>query len=487
LEGKPFGRYRLVELLGRGGMGEVWRAHDTRTDRIVAIKVLPPQFSDDPTFQERFRREAHGAARLDHPNVIPIHDYGEIDGHLYVDMRLIRGRDLQALIADGALQPGRAVRIIEQVAKALHAAHKVGLVHRDVKPSNILVDDEDFAYLIDFGIARATDDTRLTGTGNAIGTFQYMAPERMGGHPDDARADIYALACVLYECLTGQPPFPGTNMGSLVAAHLHTPPPQPSMAKADVPQQLDEVIATGMAKEPDQRYATTVELAVAAHDAVTTSIERPSPKPMTEPIPPETGRPANPIAVHEAATKRAPMWDQGGTPSPLPEKPLVQRLSRGTKWSIGCAVIAIVTIAVIVISVRSNTSSHGGALVPSGPATSSRSSSQTTTSSSPSPNASPGLAGTWTGKSPYEDVELTINSPDRLDGNVTYHGNGTCTETWTEVGRTGSTIHVEERRSPGSNCGELNWDVTVDGTTLTAQSTWRSSGGSNSLTLTKTR
>jgi serine/threonine protein kinase len=531
LEGKPFGRYRLVELLGRGGMGEVWRAHDTRTDRIVAIKVLPPQFSDDPTFQERFRREAHGAARLDHPNVIPIHDYGEIDGHLYVDMRLIRGRDLQALIADGALQPGRAVRIIEQVAKALHAAHKVGLVHRDVKPSNILVDDEDFAYLIDFGIARATDDTRLTGTGNAIGTFQYMAPERMGGHPDDARADIYALACVLYECLTGQPPFPGTNMGSLVAAHLHTPPPQPSMAKADVPQQLDEVIATGMAKEPDQRYATTVELAVAAHDAVTTSIERPSPKPMTEPIPPETGRPAsaanirtdqpppplpaakpspftpparppppaqpppawrqpspaNPIAVHEAATKRAPMWDQGGTPSPLPEKPLVQRLSRGTKWSIGCAVIAIVTIAVIVISVRSNTSSHGGALVPGGTATSSRSSSQTTTSSSPSPNASPGLAGTWTGKSPYEDVELTINSPDRLDGNVTYHGNGTCTETWTEVGRTGSTIHVEERRSPGSNCGELNWDVTVDGTTLTAQSTWRSSGGSNSLTLTKTR
>jgi serine/threonine protein kinase len=174
-----FGRYRLIELIGRGGMGEVWRAFDTDTDRIVAIKVLPAHFSDNEDFKQRFRREAHAAARLNTPHVIPIHHYGEIDGRLYVDMRLIEGRDLEAVLADGPLEPARAVRIIEQVAKALHAAHEVGLLHRDVKPSNILLDRDDFAYLIDFGIARAADETRLTKSGNTIGTFQYIAPERL--------------------------------------------------------------------------------------------------------------------------------------------------------------------------------------------------------------------------------------------------------------------------------------------------------------------
>src|SRR6202023_830334 len=178
VEGTPFGRYRLIELLGRGGMGEVWRAHDTRTDRVVAVKVLPAHFAQDSTFEQRFRREAHAAARLNNPHVVPIHDYGEIDGRLYVDMRLIEGRDLQTVLAAGPIDPARAVGIIEQVAKALNAAHKVGLVHRDVKPSNILLAEDDFAYLIDFGIARGTDETGLTGTGNVIGTWPYMAPER---------------------------------------------------------------------------------------------------------------------------------------------------------------------------------------------------------------------------------------------------------------------------------------------------------------------
>src|ERR1700736_6011167 len=147
VEGTPFGRYRLIELLGRGGMGEVWRAYDTDTDRVVALKVLPPHLAQDPGFLERFRREAHAAARLNNPHIIPIHHYGEIDGRLYVDMRLIEGRDLQTVLADGPLEPGRAVRIIDQVAKALHAAHRVGLLHRDIKPSNILLDGDDFAYL----------------------------------------------------------------------------------------------------------------------------------------------------------------------------------------------------------------------------------------------------------------------------------------------------------------------------------------------------
>jgi hypothetical protein len=281
VEGTPFGRYRLIELLGRGGMGEVWRAHDTATNnRTVAIKLLPPQLAADPTFVQRFRREADAAARLNNPHIIPIHSYGEIDGRLYVDMRLIEGRDLQEVLADGPLEPGRAARIIEGVAKALHAAHEVGLLHRDVKPSNILLDRDDFAYLIDFGIARAADETRLTKSGNTIGTFQYIAPERLGAQAEeDARADIYSLACVLYECLTGHPPFAGDTMAGLVAAHLNTPPPQPSATQPKVSPQVDEVIATGMAKDPNQRYATTVELANAARDAITVPTQRPAPAP----------------------------------------------------------------------------------------------------------------------------------------------------------------------------------------------------------------
>ena len=282
MDGTPFGRYRLVELLGRGGMGEVWRAHDTVTDRVVAVKVLPQHLADDNTFVKRFRREAHAAARLDSPHVVPIHTYGEIDGRLYVDMRLIKGHDLQTVLAEGPLPPARAVRIIEQVAEALHAAHEIGLVHRDVKPSNILLDKNDFAYLIDFGIARAAEDTKLTGTGSMIGTLQYLAPERLGTGEVDAHADIYALACVLYECLTGRPPFPEQSPERLMSAHLNTPPPQPSTTQPEVPAGFDDVIATGMAKDPDQRYATTVELASAAQDAITTPIPKP-PVPQSAP------------------------------------------------------------------------------------------------------------------------------------------------------------------------------------------------------------
>jgi serine/threonine protein kinase len=269
VEGTPFGRYRLIELLGRGGMGEVWRAHDTDTDRVVAIKLLPAHLSADGEFQRRFRREAHAAAGLTSPHVIPIHHYGEIDGHLYVDMRLVEGRDLASVLADGPLEPGRVVRIIEQVAKALNAAHKIGLIHRDVKPSNILLDEDDFAYLIDFGIARAAGETGLTATGGFIGSWPYMAPERFSAREADARADVYSLACVLYECLTGDTPYPGDSLEQQYSGHVATPPPRPSSTNPDLPAGFDRVIYTGLAKDPDQRYATTVELANAARDALT--------------------------------------------------------------------------------------------------------------------------------------------------------------------------------------------------------------------------
>ena len=277
MEGTPFGRYRLNELLGRGGMGEVWKAFDTATQRVVAVKVLPPQLAADPAFEQRFRREAYTAAGLNDPHVVPIHNFGEIDGRLYVDMRLIEGQDLEHVLIGGPLDSERAVAIIEQVASALHSAHRAGLVHRDVKPSNILLGRDDFAYLIDFGIARGADETGLTGTGNVVGTWQYMAPERFTAGRSDARSDIYALACVLYECLTASRPFPGNSVEQQIAGHLTAPPPRPSVSRPGVSPQMDAVIAAGMAKDPDERYGTAIELARAARSAIATSVPKPVP------------------------------------------------------------------------------------------------------------------------------------------------------------------------------------------------------------------
>jgi serine/threonine-protein kinase len=274
VEGTPFGRYQLIELLGRGGMGEVWRAFDTTIDRMVALKMLLPHFAQDPTFEKRFRREARVAARLDDPHVVPIHDVGEIDGRLYVTMRLINGVDLQTLLDDGPLEAGRAVHIIEQIASALNDAHQAGLVHRDVKPSNILLTHSDFAYLIDFGIARATGETALTSANTTIGTWAYMAPERFSTGEAAPSSDIYALACVLYQCLTGQPPFPGDTLEQVAVGHMVAPPPHPSEERDTIPIALDQVITTGLAKQPTDRYPTTVEMAAAARRAITEPVSQ---------------------------------------------------------------------------------------------------------------------------------------------------------------------------------------------------------------------
>jgi serine/threonine protein kinase len=363
--GTPFGRYRLLSLLGEGGMSEVWRAHDTVTDREVAIKLLPPKLSKDEEFQERFRRESHAAARLNTPHAVPIYDYGEIDGRLFVSMRLIEGRDLATVLADGPLAPTRALRVIEGVALALHAAHQAGLLHRDVKPSNILLDDNDFAYLIDFGIARATDDTRITKTGNAVGTFAYIAPERLDRHgKEDARVDIYSLACVLYECLTGEPPFTDDTIPRLMMAHLHFPPPRPSSARSDLPPQVDEVIATGMAKEPDRRYATTVELADAARNAITEPIGQPAPPPtaITEPIAQSTPAPAlRPMTQQEPERVPAPpmIFNAGppapaSSPAPPPAWPIpatARSSNRGRTVLIAAGALAFVVAIVAVVGI----------------------------------------------------------------------------------------------------------------------------------------
>ena len=272
-----FGQYRLLELLGRGGMGEVWRARDTRKDRDIALKILGSWLGANPDYARRFRREAALAARLNAPNIIPIHDYGEIDGKLFMEMPLVVGTDLDELITrEGPLDPARAVEVIDQVAAALDAAHKAGLVHRDVKPSNVLVTahrDRHFVYLIDFGIAHAADGTRVTTTGRELGTLAYMAPERFQGAGDDPRGDVYALACVLFQALTGLAPFVPSDQAHALAfylnAHLHLPPPRPSVSNPALPEMWDEVIARGMAKDPEQRYSSADALAAAAHSTLT--------------------------------------------------------------------------------------------------------------------------------------------------------------------------------------------------------------------------
>ncbi|MBS4727509.1 protein kinase [Mycobacterium sp. SM1] len=269
--GSQLGPYRLRRLLGRGGMGEVYEAEDVRKHRLVAVKLISEQFSADPVFRARLRREAEAAGRLSEPHVVPIHDYGEINGHLYLEMRLVEGTDLATLLNhSGALSPPRAVAIVRQVAAALDAAHAVGVTHRDIKPANILISRDDFAYLLDFGIARAAADPGLTQTGMAMGTYYYMAPERFTGDEVTYRADIYSLACVLSECVTGSPPFGAASIERLIAAHLTAPAPRPSqLLPGTVPAALDEVIARGMAKNPEERYRSAGELAAAAHQALT--------------------------------------------------------------------------------------------------------------------------------------------------------------------------------------------------------------------------
>ena len=270
-----FGQYRLELLLGRGGMGEVYQAFDTVRHRVVAIKRLPPALAADPGFEARFRAESALVARLREPHIIPIHDFGEIDGWLFIDMRLVEGPDLARLLTEtGPVEPERAVHLVAQIAAALDVAHAEDLMHRDIKPGNVLVttggDGDEFVYVADFGLARAisTTSTSLTATGVMIGSMEYMAPERFTAGNADHRVDVYSLGCVLYEALTGQKPFPVEGLPAMVYAHLHTPPPRPSDLVPGLPPGLDDVVAHAMAKNPEDRYPSAGALASAARAAL---------------------------------------------------------------------------------------------------------------------------------------------------------------------------------------------------------------------------
>ncbi|MDL9938463.1 protein kinase [Gordonia sp. ABSL1-1] len=304
---RQFGPYRLDKLLGRGGMGEVYRAYDTVKDRVVALKLLNAGLATDSMYQERFRRESHAAARLGEPHVIPIHDWGQIDGVLFIDMRLVEGEDLRALLKrEHRLDPSRAVAIVAQVASALDAAHAQRLVHRDVKPENILVGADDFAYLVDFGIAHAADDTHLTQAGTAIGSVAYMAPELFDDAEITAAADIYALSCVLFECLTGQVPHPADSVSASLMAALSGPPPAPSSVNVDVPAAFDPVIGRGLALDPAQRFHRASDLARAAHAALVAPTQPVSAPPTITPARPSI----NPAPPTVTAAPAGQAWPQ---------------------------------------------------------------------------------------------------------------------------------------------------------------------------------
>ncbi len=346
-----FGRYRLISLIGQGGMGQVYRAHDTEIGRDVAIKVLPASLVGERGYVQRFRREAYTVARLNEPHIIPIYDTGEIDGRLFLAMPIIDGTDVQTLLAQrGPMAPELAVKVIEQVAAALDKAHSHGLVHRDVKPSNMLMTASEFVYLIDFGIAHDESETRLTQTGSVLGTVAYMAPERFSTGHADARADVYALACVLHECLTGQAPYPGNSLEHVMAGHMTQDPPRPASVNPAVPAAFDAVIAAGMAKDPQKRYQSAAELAAAARQALTGS----APPPASSAAPTVLeARPDDVATVVHPARQATEVVQTVAAP-----KAAVAARQRGARRStmvafLAATVLALAAVAVAVIGIGS--------------------------------------------------------------------------------------------------------------------------------------
>lgn len=304
--GEEFAGYKLESELARGGMGVVFRARDLDLDRIVALKLIRPDLSDDDAYRQRFRAESRTAAKIDHPNVVTIYEARESEGTLYLVMQFIHGHDLRSeLVQKGRLDPERAVALVEGAAAGLDAVHAAGLVHRDVKPANILINErggDAHALITDFGVARAAAaTTSMTETGQFVGTLDYVAPEQLQGHPVDARTDVYALGCLLYESVSGQVPFPGTEGPAKMFGHVHgeVAPIDPSLGA--VAAAMNPVVERALAKSPDDRFPSAGDLGRAARAALTgsepTTAERavgvgdaaPSPRPYQD-LPTAPGR-----------------------------------------------------------------------------------------------------------------------------------------------------------------------------------------------------
>ena len=268
--GKVIAGYRIEERVGRGGMGVVYRAEHLNLRRRAAIKIIAPDLAESEGFRERFTREARIAAALQHPNIVTVYDAGEVDGILYLAMQYIEGNDLSAMLRkDGRLRPYRAIDVCRQVASALDAAHAMGLIHRDVKPANVLIEGRT-AFLTDFGVTKRMDGTHaeLTRTGDVVGTIHYVAPEQIEGAQVSARSDVYSLGCLFYHCLTGQVPFSRDTDVAVIYAHLSEPPPKLTALRPELAAGLDGVIAKALDKSPDRRFPTCTDLVNAARGVI---------------------------------------------------------------------------------------------------------------------------------------------------------------------------------------------------------------------------
>ena len=326
--GDTLGGYTLESLLGRGGMGSVYLATHDRLGRRVALKVIAPELAHDDDFRARFLREARLAASLDHPHVVPVYDVDEVDGVLFIAMRYVRGSTLQQLLRDsGPLSVAETGRIVGQVASALDAAHAAGLVHRDVKPANVLLAEPDgHVYLGDFGLAKPMCSASTTRTGFFLGTADYSAPEQIEGRPLDARADVYSLGAVAFHCLTGRPPFTRDTEFAVLQAHLGDPPPLVSELRPDLPVEVDRVVATALAKSPEARYASAGTFAGALREAVTGAADA-------------TTKAAPAVAPVEAMPTRAVATEALPTPR--------RRIRRGPLLGIAAGVAVAVLVAAI--------------------------------------------------------------------------------------------------------------------------------------------
>jgi len=342
--GDEFAGYRLVALIGHGGMSIVYRAEHIGLGRTVALKLLSPELSEDGSFRERFERESRIAAALEHPNVIPIYEAGEQDGVLYIAMRYVEGADLKTrLRRDGPLQAEQAASLIAQVAAALEAAHQRELVHRDVKPANILVADAAgiggaaHIYLSDFGVAKSSTGSALTRTGLFVGTADYASPEQIEGKQLDGRADVYSLGCVAYEALTAAPVYEKDSEVAMMYAHLLEPPPKVTDRRPDLPPKVDDTIAKAAAKSRDDRYSTATGFAAAFKEALGAA-----PVAATPPTPvgaAETVLAPSPPAGTTAEGGAAAAATEGGGGRP-------GRISRRT-WLVAAAVAVLAGLAIL--------------------------------------------------------------------------------------------------------------------------------------------
>jgi serine/threonine protein kinase len=270
LIGKSISQYQIVEQIGLGGMATVYKAYQPAIDRYVAVKILPRELASDPNFVKRFQHEAKAIAALEHPHILPVHDFGTDEGYTYMVMRYVEGGTLADMMGRPSSNE-RIVQIVGNVAKALDYAHQQGVVHRDIKPSNILIDQHDEVLLTDFGIAKMIEgagDTQLTSAGSILGTPAYMAPEQAEAKPVDGRTDIYSLGVVLYELLTGQPPYRAETPLAIVLKHMNEPLPPPRTVKADVPEPFEQVVLKAMAKDPNRRFQTAADMEKALRQAL---------------------------------------------------------------------------------------------------------------------------------------------------------------------------------------------------------------------------